>query len=243
MAKKASRAKAKDSKSKAKPRGGVAQDVLNTPGVKEALLALLMGWLTRTPKPTEPVVKPTPAPPPSPTVPPDDFPDDIIPAPPSKGRKVTSVRCKLSRAQYNRQRFPEQYTRENPMGLYPSSELRAIEGEQSALNQASKFWPDLTAYDQHGKEFLRDAVLAYGLAYKTEHHCGGAFIRGKGATAEGGPKPGYEMNDTDEIGNGISAWESSLGFLHQMKAWGEGTFEVWGVVDGVESNRFKIRVS
>jgi hypothetical protein len=214
------------------------RDVLVKQGV-EALIAWILGQFNKKPKvPAIPVTEPTP----SPVQPDTDFPDDVIPAP-EPTRKVTTVRLKLSRAQYNRQRFPEKYTPDNPMGLYSQDELRAIEAGTGTLNYGSKFWLDLTAYDAAGKEFLRDAVLSHGLAFKTEHRCGGAYIVGKGAQANGEPKPGYQTNDTDEVGNGITAWLSSLGFLHQMKAHGEGEFACSGKVDGVAANEFTIRSS
>lgn len=209
----------------------------------KALVGLFGELLARARKPRPPVVvidKPTPV---SPGIGGDDFPDDHIPTPTAEERDVATVELKLARVQYNRQRFPEQYTEANPQGLYSPDAVKAIQDGSGTMNFTSKFWLDLTARDQHGKEFLRDAVLAYGLAFETEHHCGGAYIQGHGQAADGGPKPGYGTSDTDAIGNGITAWLSSLGFLHQMKAHGEGSFECWGKVNGVESNHFTIRVS
>jgi hypothetical protein len=180
------------------------------------------------------------------------FPDDIIP-PPAATRKVARVTIKLARGEYSRERV-----KANP-GAFPGARLdepnglvigivnpdywRAIVEGTSALPYGSKFWLDLTALDADGREFLRDAVLSHALAYKTEHHAGDAFIIGHGADANGEPAAEYETNDTNQIGNGNTAWRSSLGFLHQMKAHGEGSFEVWGKVAGVESNHFTLRVS
>ena len=89
---------------------------------------------------------------------------------------------------------------------------------------------------------MRDKVLAADLQFQTEHHCGDAFIIGHGGTGSE-PNAGYETNDTNEIGNGDTAWRSSLGFLHQMKAHGQGQFKCFGKVAGVESNGFTIKVS
>lgn len=237
-------------KTSTQPNKSIAGDIFNSPAVQQTIQALLLDLLTRVPgllgglfskKPKKVVEEPEPA---VPGTEDSDFPDDTIPPPPStEDRKIASVRLKLARAQYNRQRFPDQYTAANPMGLYSSTDLRAIESGQGSLNYGSKFWLDLTAFDAAGKEFLRDAVLAAGLSYETEHHCGDAYIIGHGAAKDGSPKAGYETNDTDAIGNGITAWISSLGFLHQMKAFGEGTFHCSGKVDGVPSNEFDIRVS
>lgn len=187
------------------------------------------------------IVKPGDTPTPKPVQPDPDFPDDNIPSPVPAGRKVTTVRCNLSRVQYNRSRFPNEYNHDNPFGL----DHRKGEIQAGTANMAwgSKFWLDLTAYDQDGKEFFPDDVIAADLEYETEHHAGEAFIKGHGGD-KGAPTPGYETNDTDEVGNGITAWVSSLGFLHQMKAHQDNTsFECWGKVGGVESNRFTIKVS
>lgn len=224
--------------------GGFVGDLANNPAIQGALVSLIGNLLSDLPgliaglfkrqKPTKPVVQPLPNPVPQEP----DFPDDIIPTPQPNGRKVTKVRLKLARAQYNRQRFPEQYNDANPMGLYSNEDLRAIESGTQALNYGSKFWLDLTPYDQNGKEFLRDAVLAYNLDFKTEIRCGEAYIIGNGSEDR------VDAHDSNEIGNGITAFNSSLGFLHQMKAHGEGEFRCSGSVDGVDADQsFTIRVS
>jgi hypothetical protein len=219
----------------------IGGQILGSPAVQGAINNIVQELIARifggigglfNRKPKVVITEPTPAP----IQVDEDFPDDIIPPPPSvTSRKVTSVRLKLARAQYNKKRFPEMYTDENPQGL-----VRDLSGN---IPYDSKFWLDLTAFDAAGKEFLRDAVLANGLAYKTEIHCGDAYIIGKGADASGEPVAGYETNDTDAIGNGITAWLSSLGFLHQMKAYGEGEFECSGSVAGVPANNFTLKVS
>lgn len=161
------------------------------------------------------------------------FLDDVIPAP--AGRKIAKVRCKLSRIQLSTQRFGGelvQPTDRHEQGL-------------DAINWGSKVWIDLTAYDEQGREFLQDAVLAHGLAFKTEHHVGAAHIVGAGADPQGNPLP-YVTADTDEIGNGISAWLYSKGFLQQFKAHAAAdgqSFDVWGKVGGVESNHITLKFS
>lgn len=222
---------------------GFVGELAGNPAIQGAIISLIGKLLSDLPelvtglfknrKPTKPVA--TPLPNPVPQEP--EFPDDIIPAPQPQGRKVTNVRLKLARGQYNKQRHPDMYTNDNPMGLYSNDDLRKIESGEQALNFASKFWLDLTAYDQDGKEFLRDAVLAYDLDFKTELRCGEAYILGNGSEDR------VESVDSNEIGNGITAFNSSLGFLHQMKAHGEGEFRCSGSVNGVDSNSFTIRVS
>lgn len=213
---------------------GVIAELLSA--LISAVPGLLAGLLK--PKPRVPVTVPTPAP----VQEDEDFPDDTIPEPAPK-RIVKTVRLKLARAQYNKQRFPDEY-KDGKDGLYSPSDLREIEAGRGALNYASKFWLDLTAYDGEGKEFLRPAVLSHGLAYKTEHHAGDSYIKGFGPNeknADGSPKA--EVVDSNEVGNGITAWNSSNGFLHQMKAHGEGEFVCSGSVNGVKSNTFTIKVS
>jgi hypothetical protein len=217
-------------------------DLGNNPAVQAALAGLLAQLLSAVPnligglfnrKPKEPVKVPTPAP----TQPDPEFPDDTIPAP-TGNSKIEKVRLKLARAQYNRQRFPNEYTPENPFGLYSNDTLRDIEAGNQALNYGSKFWLDLTAYDAAGREIMRDRVLSLGLAFKTEFNVGEASIKGNGS------EDAVEVVDTEDIGNGITAFNSSLGFLHQLKAHGEGEFECSGSVDGVKAEQvFTIRVS
>lgn len=215
---------------------GVLEEVLKNPALLEKVFGFIKGLFNKKPKPDKPVTKPVGG-----DVD-DDFPDDTIPAPPSaKKVKVARVAYKLSRGQFNKKRFPDQYTASNPQGLFDDDYKRQVQNGGSAP-YGSKLWFDLTAYDEQNHEIQRDRVIAGKLAYKTEHHIGDAFIIGKGGSPDS-PTAGYETNDTDAMGNGISAWLSSLGFLHQVKAHGEGTFECWGSVDGVESNHFTIGVS
>jgi len=215
----------------------VVQDIV-TKLIGMALLALFGLLQKRPPKaPPQPIVTPTPAP--GGDV--DGVPDDLIPEPP-KTRAVERVRLKILKAQYSRARFPEQYTPENPFGLYPQAYLRRVEAGEESIAWASKVWTDLTAYDADGKEFLPPAVLKFGLAFQTEHELDGASIVGAGIEPSGEPKP-YEAESSDDVGNGITAWLSSNGFVHQFKVHGEGAFEARGAVAGVESNHFTVRVS
>lgn len=227
--------------------GGIVGPVVNDPVVKQMLLQAIIqaitGWLSgifnKKPKPpTVPVTAPTPAP----SQPDPSFPDDHIPRPPTT-RKVARVRIKLERVQLSKERFPNEYTPENPFGLVSPGPIQA----GSNMNWGSKFWVDLTAYDEQGKEFLRPDVLTYGLAYKTEIRVGDAVQKGLGALPDGTPVPGYVSQGTDAIGHGITAWLSSFGFLHQMQAFAAADgqkFRVTGFVDGVEAeNPFDLGVS
>lgn len=206
-------------------------------GLINSIVNLFKGIFGHKKPPAGPITEPIPAP-----GSPSDFPDDHIPAPATPSRSVVTLELKLSRAQYSKERFPEEYTAQNPFGLVSQERLRAIERGEANLNWGSKFWLDLTARDANGNEYLRDAIVAKSLAFTTELHAGEAFIKGHGANTDGSLKEGYETNDTDAVGNGISAYISSNGFLHQMKAHSQGEFECWGRVAGIESNHFVIKV-
>jgi hypothetical protein len=235
--------------------GGLLGQVLNQPGVRESLVqeaikaigGLLGRLFNRSPKPTPPPA-PVKAPTPASVQPDPNFPDDHIPRPNSDAapRKVARVKIKLERVQYSRERFPKLYTEDNPFGL---ADPGPIANGSTAMNWGSKFWVDLTAFDAEGKEFLRPDVLAYNLAFNTEIRVGDTSIKGLGAASPGGsdPKAGYETKDTAAVGQGITAWLSSLGFMQQFQAFGAAdgkSFQVSGSVDGVEAeNPFTVRVS
>jgi hypothetical protein len=209
-----------------------------------ALLRSLFGGLfghKAKPAPTVPVTVPTPTEDGDPK-----FPDDTIPTPAPPTRTVVNVVLRLARVQYSKARFPDMYTDDNPMGLMDDATRKDIEGGNEAMPWGSKFWLDLTAYDADNQEFTRDRVLAHGLSFRTEHHCGEAHIIGHGADAAGDPIAGYETVSTDQIGNGDAAWRSSLGFLHQLKSHVDANgsaFLCKGAVGGVSSNAFTIRIN
>ena len=238
--------------SNAQPRASLGGDFLTgaatSPQLQGAFVQLLVGLLaglfkTIAERVTSPVVTPPVKPVPAPTQPDPDFPDDVHPAPTQK-RKVGSVRLRLARGQYQRERFPEEYTEANPFGLIPQSELKDIQAGKSAMPWGSKFWLDLTPYDTDGREITRPEFIAMGLAFQTEHHCGGAYIVGAGPLPGQPTEPAdYKTEDTDAISNGISAWKSSLGCLHQMRAWSEGSFAVVCSIAGVSGDSFTLRVS
>ena len=219
-----------------------ATAVLNYPGVQDKLIALFMGLFTKLLNRQKPPAAPLPpvitAPVPNPNAADPDLLDDVIPSPAADGtRKVTKVKLSLTDAQLNKGRFPNAPNG----GLLPRDVLDNIVAGRTALNYGSKAWFDLTAYDQKGVEFLPGDVIAYGLQYKTEHHIGDAFIKGNGGAPQQ-PAEGYQTQD-GSVGNGISSWIATLGFKHQVKFHGEGTYKCTGSVDGVESNSFTVRVS
>lgn len=229
-----------------KPNASLITDMGNNPAVQAALAGLLSQLLSALPnlviglfnKKPKPVLSPGDVPISNPNNT-GDFEDDVIPPPvPVKTRKVATVKIVTSRLQYSQKLNPEMFTEDNKQGLYDNP--RSYEGGDSAINIGAKGWFDLTAFDEDGEEFKPEAVAQYGLAYKTEHHVGDAFIKGNGGSM-GNPNEGYETQD-GQVGNGISSWKKTNGFLHQVKFHSEGTWEVFGSVDGVESNHFEIRV-
>lgn len=230
-----------------KPNASLVTDLGNNPAVQAAIAGILsqllsalpglvIGLFNRKPKP---VVAPGEPPVPNPNHDAGPLDDDVIPDPVSpKTRTIKEVRIVTDDLQYSRKLNSEKYTPDNPNGMYENP--RSYEGGVNAVNIGTKGWFDLTAFDQDGNEFKPEAVAEYGLAYDTEHHIGDAFIKGNGGSM-GNPKEGYETQD-GQVGNGISAWKHSNGFKHQVKFHGEGTWEVFGKVGGVESKHFIIRV-
>lgn len=183
-----------------------------------------------TPPPPVPVVTEPPAPTPAP-----------LPS-----RTVSRVRLKLERAQYprpeNRPQYAGKWT-DGGMALFEPDYFQQVASGQSAAPYGSALWFDLTAFDQFGVEFQRDAVLAYGLAFHTELRIGAAFIRGAGAVpGTENPLP-YQAQDSSAIVNTQQAWHSSLGFLHRVETPGEGEFTVSGSVAGVSAPPITIRIS
>lgn len=175
--------------------------------------------------------------------------DDHIAAPPivvANARKVASVRLRIQKAQYSRERHPDAYTEDNPLGLY-QGDLARFEHGAEAINFESKVWLDLTAFDQDGKEFLGGDLVAAGLSFRGEHvitdEAGRVTrITGKGQRPDGSPEPWEQVEETS-VGLGEKSWINSLGCNEQVKVWREGTFRVVGSIGGVKSNDLTIRVS
>lgn len=171
---------------------------------------------------------------------------DLV-GPPVRGRLI------LERVQLNRQRFPEAYTDANPFGLVQGEEKQKIEDGTGAMCFGSKFWCDLTLFDKDGRELTPDAVIAQGLNFKTRWECeslkgdstGLTFIAGKGGQSNPRDPAPYEAGEGGFVGQGGTAWASSMGFLHQYKAFGEGEIEVRVSVIGqlVPINSLRMRVS
>lgn len=139
---------------------------------------------------------------------------------------VTKVKLKIGRCQFNRELFPEQYTKENKMGLY--SEEQKAAALAGAFNRGSNLWLDFSPFVGSEKQ-EKDAVRAAGLAFKPNWYF--TF------TPEGGGPPSSGQVLGTGIGVAISAIEGvvnvggesaddSLGYHLRFHCEGEGTYEV-----------------
>jgi hypothetical protein len=155
---------------------------------------------------------------------------------------ISRVRLRILRAQYNRKLHPEQYTPDNPDGLYRGKHLEAIRNGSGALNRESNLWADLTAYGPDGVELQRDQIRRLGLGYRTAFYIGDGLIVGGGQDDEGRPLPWDKSNPT---GANISeeAWRTSLGYTVRIHFSDEGEYTVSGAVAGHEGEPFTVRVS
>lgn len=139
---------------------------------------------------------------------------------------MDKVKLKIGRAQFNRDIFPEKYTKENKMGLYSQEEK--AQALASAFNRSSNLWLDFSPFSG-GEKQEKDAVLAAGLAFKPnwfvtfvaegsqgEQH-GRIMGTGKGVAEESIP-------DVFNIG-GESA-DESLGYHIRFHVVGEGSYRV-----------------
>jgi hypothetical protein len=157
-------------------------------------------------------------------------------------RRVHSVTLRLMRAQYNKELFPKMYNPDNPQGLYKNALLPEIQRGLRRLNRESNVWLDLTARDQNGAEFLRDAVDAFGLAFRTRHEVAEGFIEGGGVKEDGAPDEWTKVNP-DGANLSEHVWIDSRGFTLRAHLSREGDFVCSGSVAGVKSNTFTLKVS
>lgn len=171
---------------------------------------------------------------------PDNDPEPGKPQPAE--RNISRVRLRLLRAQYNKKLFPEQYTENNPQGLYSGKELEAIRNGSGKLNRESNIWADLSAFGPDGVELQREQLKRLGLAYKTAFTINDGQIVGNGADPEGRPNDWERINPT---GANISeeAWRTSLGYNVRIHLADEGRYTVNGSVDGFDGDPFTVEVS
>lgn len=193
------------------------------------------------------LAKPSATPKPVPT---SELPDDTIPEPakpapappaPAPSSSVAGLRLKIKQIQLNKGRFPEAYGPDNPFGLVTGQDKADMESGAGAIPFKSKVWFDLTPVDEFGEEIGPEEVKALGLAWaplwQIKDH-GGVLTVGAKA-----PSVPDVKGDSAIVGAGVTNWQSTLGYGLQVQAFHEGEFTVQALVEGVESNALKLRVS
>lgn len=219
---------------------------------QKPVLNLIFEFLNRGKK--TPPVAPSPM---TPTKPETPAPDDDKIKPPSTrvNVKVASVRAKVIKVQLSRQRFPDAYDPSKGGNQFGTMEnLGEINSGAAAIPYDSKFWLDLTPSDENNLQIRSDVALKeLKLAFKTAHHAedssgGHTWIEGVGGEPgfdgnNGVPITPYKGGDSGWVGQGVSAWLYTSGFVQQFQAFGEGSVKLYGFVDGVKSNEITIRVS
>lgn len=225
----------------------VIGDLLSSPLVKEvvaqhgreivaAILGVVLGLFRRAPK--APVTVDA-APEPIRQPPVVNVPTPIPTPVKSAARKVATVRYRLGKAE--RPDMSTQERRQDPGNLYPDPAGMCERGE--AFNYGSALFPDITAYDESGDEFLPHSIEAADLEYRTEHRIYDesgnliAFIKGLG---DGNPvatdEPvDWQQQNADEIHWAQRAWKDSLGFMARVRMGREGRFRLVGTVGGVSA--------
>jgi len=189
---------------------------------------------------------------------PPRLPDDVVILPPTStlpALTISRVTHVIRQAQYSAKLFPDAYTPDNPYGLY--KDPMGMVARNEAFNRETKFWFDLTAYDQNGRELDGARIIANKLAYKTRHAVTNLATGGvteivgppdgtllPGSTPEKPkPMPGYTQSEEAGFGLGITPWEDSVGFNAPMKAYAEGEFRADADLDGHDAEPFNFRVS
>lgn len=176
------------------------------------------------------------------------LPDDEDIKPPDvvkdKTRTMKKLVLKVKMFQYSKKLFPEQYTSSNPQGLVDNAREQEILAGNANLNRESKFYVDLTPYDQDDNPILERDVQPgeqfAGLKFKPEFHveAGGAFTHVVGN--------GTNVPDTKEdswVGVGITNYQKTNGFGCQFKVFGEGKVRVVAKLLDLESNALEFNVS
>jgi hypothetical protein len=156
--------------------------------------------------------------------------------------QFSRCRLRLLRAQYNRKLFPEQYTENNPDGLYRGKALVPGPDGFVTLNRESNAWFDWTLWDVNGLELSRDQIKRLKLGYETLFNIGDGYIAGGGQEDDGRPKDWDKVNPS---GANISeeAWRTSLGFNVRVHFSDEGEYTVTCAMHGMEGAPIKVRVS
>lgn len=205
------------------------------------LLKALSDFLNRKATPANPVPKPEQRDPDNPKL----LDDTVVPTPkvaPSVPSvpKVASIRVNLIKGEFSRELFPEEFDKPSH-GLI--KDLDGIQSGAQAINVGSKLWVDITPYREDGTEIRRSEVEAAGdPLYRATHRAGETFIRGGGGKP-GQPNPGYTTGDSPQVGNSISAWKATNGYVQMFKFFEEGEYVISAELEGVQGKSFTVRVS
>lgn len=181
----------------------------------------------------------------------DGLPDDklvVLPKPtphPAAALGYTSLKLGVSKAQYNHELFPEQYTEANKFGLYQPA-------RQSTYNRKSKVWFDATPFKgDHAvqqDEGGTDGILwlpEFHVLYNGDETIVKANLAQLQDTANGSGRP-IQVVLGDSVAVGFSPWDYAFGYLNQINVGeNEGTYEVWVAIPklGLVSERITFSVS
>lgn len=181
-------------------------------------------------------------------LPPDTaVPDDKIPVSPTldKLKDYTSLKLSFFKAQYNRELFPDQYTDNNPMGLYRPA-------KQDVYNRRTKIWFDCTpfkgSHPVQTDEGRSDRILwtpVWHLVYGGDETKVFANKKQLHDTANGEGRP-IQVVEGESVSCGFSPWDFAHGFLNQINVGdNEGEYTVWVEIPELKmkSDTFTFKVS
>jgi len=205
------------------------------------LIDLIGGLFHKKPKPV-PAPPIVPAEPPTPGAP---APTPIVPIP-IHARAVASARLEIQKAEGPDLSTPER--RVSPGNLY--SDVAGMVKRNEAFAYGTSFWFNLTAYDSDGEPIENQALVDANLEFRTRHELRRngelvAYFKGEGddnPVGEGQPVP-YHVWSIDGFRMSTASWLQSAGLNARIRIDLEGTWEIVGYVNGVESNRFEFRTS
>lgn len=217
-----------------------------------ALILQLLSGLTQRPPSTPPVLPP---PPKNPTPDPDDDDKAPNPIPPKEGTlPPASGKLEVVWMQLSKDRFPEQYTPQNPFGLLSHQQVRDILEGRSALNYESAVRFDCTFRDRTGNEIVPDEVRELNLAWRSKWVVRNvdtgetSYLVGQGTTYTNnkGKQEAKVQEDGAQqtgVGQGTRNYTDTLGFGQRMDFYREGRFEIYMEVGGVRTNSLTFTVS
>lgn len=183
----------------------------------------------------------------------DDIPDDkIIPpgkptpsAPSPKALGYTSLKLAIFKAQFNKESNPDQYTKDNPFGLYKPA-------RQNEYKPWSKVWFDATPFkgshavqtDEGDKDGILWAPI-FHIFYNKAETIVKADPSIRQDTANGANRP-VQVVEGDSVGVGFSAWDFANGFLCQIQVGdNKGDYEAYVEIPGLglTSDRVSFKVA